>query len=124
MKWFISLFLGFLTNNGVIGRAFDTIDHSMDNETKRQELKYNFINRQLAISAETTIADKWMHFARASFWIGTAIYWNAILADSLFHFDWDVAAIPAPYDTWGFAIVGALFAVDLGLQRIVRGIRR
>jgi hypothetical protein len=42
-----------------------------------------------------------------------------VIADSLFHFEWNVAALPPPLDDWAAAIVAALFLVDGG-ERIAR----
>ena len=59
---------------------------------------------------------------RSLFIYPTGIYYAAIVADSLFRFDWDVAALPAPYDQWGWAIVSALFLAD-GVQLAIRTVR-
>ena len=60
---------------------------------------------------------------RSIFIYPTGFYYAAIVADSLLHFEWNVAALPPPYDQWGFAIVSALFLVD-GAQMVARSVAR
>ncbi|MHA1554812.1 MAG: 3TM-type holin [Alphaproteobacteria bacterium] len=37
------------------------------------------------------------------------VHFSAVVADSLFHFTWDVAALPEPMATWEGWVVGAYF---------------
>ena len=60
---------------------------------------------------------------RSIFIYPTGVYYGAIVADSLLHFEWDVAALPSPYDQWGWAIDSALFLVD-GAQMVARTVVR
>lgn len=38
-----------------------------------------------------------------------AIWWTAVIADSLFHFEWNVAALPKPLNEWAGDMVKWLF---------------
>lgn len=40
-----------------------------------------------------------------------ALWWGAVILDSIFLFDWEVAALPAPLDEWAGWIVAAYFVM-------------
>lgn len=116
-----------LLGGNVLGRILDTVDKKFDNETERERIKSEVTRSyvtaetdRLKIAATLTASDKWMSAGRALFIVPTGVYYSAIIADSLWQFDWNVAALPAPYDAWGAAIVTALFGLDT-VRRIVRG---
>ena len=44
------------------------------------------------------------------------------MADSVFAFSWNVAALPAPLDDWAGAILASLFLVD-GMKGVARAWR-
>ena len=48
---------------------------------------------------------------------------GAVIADSLLHLTWNVAALPAPIGEWSGWIISALFLADSG-ERITRTIMR
>ena len=54
---------------------------------------------------------------RPLFAIPLGIWWAAVIADSLMHFSWNVAALPPPLDEWAGAIITALFLVE-GAERV------
>lgn len=105
------LILNWLTG-GVLDRILTTVDTSINNETQRESIKAEVTKSYVLAMLETNKADKWLSIWRGMFVVPTGIYYSAIILDSLFHWDWNVAALPAPYDTWGAAIVLALFAAD------------
>lgn len=60
---------------------------------------------------------------RLLFALPLAVWWAAVIADSLFRFRWNVAALPAPLDEWAGWIVSALFlaeAVERTATRVAR----
>lgn len=59
---------------------------------------------------------------RLLFVLPLGLWWAAVIADSIFGFAWDVAALPAPLDDWAGGILVSLFLVD-GLQGAVRATR-
>jgi hypothetical protein len=58
---------------------------------------------------------------RPAFAYPLAIYYAAVIADSLFHFTWNVAALPAPIGEWSGWIISAIFLSESG-ERITRTI--
>ena len=58
---------------------------------------------------------------RPAFAYPLAIYYAAVIADSLFHFTWNVAALPAPIGDWSGWIISAIFLSESG-ERITRTI--
>lgn len=59
---------------------------------------------------------------RLMFVVPLGLWWSAVIADSIFAFSWNVAALPSPLDEWAGAILLSLFLVD-GLQGAVRATR-
>ncbi len=58
---------------------------------------------------------------RPAFAYPLALYYAAVIADSLFHFTWNVAALPAPIGDWSGWIISAIFLSESG-ERITRTI--
>ncbi len=58
---------------------------------------------------------------RPAFAYPLAVYYAAVIADSLFHFTWNVAALPAPIGDWSGWIISAIFLSESG-ERITRTI--
>lgn len=59
---------------------------------------------------------------RLLFVVPLGLWWTAVIADSIFSFSWNVAALPSPLDEWAGGILLSLFLVD-GLQGAVRATR-
>jgi hypothetical protein len=60
---------------------------------------------------------------RPAFAYPLAIYYGAVIADSLLHFRWNVAALPAPIGDWSGWIISAIFLSESG-ERITRTLVR
>jgi hypothetical protein len=58
---------------------------------------------------------------RPAFAYPLAAYYGAVIADSLFHFRWNVSALPAPIGDWSGWIISAIFLSESG-ERITRTI--
>lgn len=58
---------------------------------------------------------------RPAFAYPLAAYYGAVIADSLFHFEWDVAALPEPINSWSGAIITSYFVVR-SAEKIARGL--
>ena len=56
---------------------------------------------------------------RPAFAYPLAAYYAAVIADSLLHFRWNVAALPAPIGEWSGWIISAIFLSESG-ERITR----
>ncbi|MAB01097.1 MAG: hypothetical protein CMN87_19810 [Stappia sp.] len=59
---------------------------------------------------------------RLLFVLPLGLWWGAVMADSVFAFSWNVAALPAPLDDWAGAILASLFLVD-GMKGVARAWR-
>lgn len=60
---------------------------------------------------------------RPAFAYPLAIYYGAVIADSLGHFRWNVAALPSPIGDWSGWIISAIFLSESG-ERIARTFAR
>lgn len=60
---------------------------------------------------------------RLLFVLPLGLWWSAVIADSIFSFAWNVAALPPPLDDWAGAILVSLFLVD-GFSAAARRLRR
>jgi hypothetical protein len=60
---------------------------------------------------------------RPAFAYPLAVYYGAVIADSLFHFRWNVAALPVPIGDWSGWIISAIFLSESG-ERITRTLAR
>jgi hypothetical protein len=58
---------------------------------------------------------------RPAFAYPLAVYYAAVIADSLLHFRWNVAALPTPIGDWSGWIISAIFLSESG-ERITRTI--
>ena len=56
---------------------------------------------------------------RLLFVLPLGLWWCAVIADSVFAFSWNVAALPAPLDEWAGIIMASLFLVD-GMKGVAR----
>lgn len=96
------------------------IDASVAIEHVRAELARRQAQRDVLIAEQ----GHWVtRFMRPAFAYPLAVYYAAVITDSLFHFTWNVAALPAPIGEWSGWIISALFLADSG-ERITRTIMR
>ncbi|MEX3008757.1 hypothetical protein [Hoeflea sp. TYP-13] len=109
--------LGWLTG-GTLDRILDSVDHKVDNETERERIKADIIKTHMQAQASLLVSRTW--WFQLFFVIPLGIWFAAVVADSLFHFTWNVAALPPPLDTWAGWIVSSLFLVDGGKAIIGR----
>jgi hypothetical protein len=56
---------------------------------------------------------------RPAFAYPLALYYAAVITDSLFLFDWNVASLPSPIGDWSGWIISAIFLSESG-ERIAR----
>jgi hypothetical protein len=115
--------------SGVLDRVLAHLEARADSETARERVASEVViehvraeieNRRAARDILVAEQGRWLtSLPRPLFAIPLGIWWTAVIADSLFHFDWNVAALPPPLDEWAAAIVAALFLVDGG-ERIAR----
>lgn len=109
--------LGWLTG-GTLDRILDSIDHRLDNETERERIKAELIRTHTLARANLLASRTWWY--QLFFVLPLGVWFSAVVADSIFQFTWNVAALPPPLDMWAGWIVSALFLVDGGKALIGR----
>lgn len=109
--------LGWLTG-GTLDRILDSVDHRLDNETERTRIKADLVRTHTQAQAGLLASRTW--WFQLFFVLPLGLWFTAVVADSIFQFDWNVAALPPPLDQWAGWIISALFLVDGGKALIGR----
>ncbi len=98
----------------------ERIDASVAVEHIRAELARRQAQRDVLLAEQGRLVTSLM---RPAFAYPLAIYYGAVIADSLLHFRWNVSALPAPIGDWSGWIISAIFLSESG-ERITRTIAR
>ena len=109
--------LGWLTG-GTLDRVLDSLDHRIDNETERARIRADLVRTHMHAQASLLAGRTW--WFQLFFILPLGAWFSAVVADSIFHFEWNVAALPPPLDQWAGWIISALFLVDGGKALIGR----
>lgn len=109
--------LGWLTG-GTLDRVLKSVDHRIDNETERDRIKASIIETQLQAQASLLTGRTW--WFQLFFVVPLGIWFTLVIADSIFLWERDIAALPPPLDQWAGWIVSSLFLVDGGKALIGR----
>lgn len=120
MKWLFSTALSWLTG-GTLDRILDSVDHKVDNTTKREEIRADVVKTYANAQANLLVNRTW--WFQLFFVVPLGLWFSCVVADSIFHFSWNVAALPAPLDTWAGWIVSSLFIVD-GTKAVIGRLRK
>ena len=110
--------LGAMQAEAANGVERDRIDAGVAIEHIRAELGRRQAQRDVLIAEQGRLITSLM---RPAFAYPLAAYYGAVIADSLFHFRWNVAALPAPIGDWSGWIISAIFLSESG-ERITRTI--
>jgi len=94
----------------------DQIDASVAVEHIKAELGRRQAQRDVLLAEQGRAVTSLM---RPAFAYPLAIYYAAVILDSLAHFRWNVAALPAPIGDWSGWIISAIFLSESG-ERIAR----
>lgn len=116
--------LGWLTS-GPLDRIFKTVDHSIDNETKREDIKTRAVESYLSAQVSVLTGRGW--WFPLLFLIPAGLHFGAVCIYSIlwcagcrYPQAWTIAALPSPLDQWEGAIVGSLFIGKAGESIIAR----
>lgn len=113
-KWVLGAVTG-----GTLDKILSTIEHRMDDETKKEEIKAEVTKTWINAQAQLLVGRTW--WFQLFFVIPLGLWWTAVIIDSIFGFQsWDVAELPNPLDEWAGWIISALFVVDGGKALIGR----
>jgi hypothetical protein len=128
MSAIVGWLLRFLSG-GVLDKAIDylraraesavereRIEASVAIEHIRAELGRRQTQRDVLLAEQGRLITALM---RPAFAYPLAAYYGAVIADSLVHFTWNVAALPAPIGEWSGWIISAIFLSESG-ERITR----
>lgn len=114
MKWLIKLggaFLGLFTG-GTLDKILDTIDKKMDEGVRKEEIKADVTKTWINAQAALLVGRTW--WFQLFFVIPLGFWWTAVILDSVFGWEHNIAALPKPLDEWAGWIITALFMVDGG----------
>jgi hypothetical protein len=118
-------------SSGILDKTLDALKAEADNETERQQITASVAIEQIKAELGRRQAQRDVLVAeqgrlvtslmRPAFAYPLAVYYAAVIADSLCHFRWNVAALPAPIGDWSGWIISAIFLSESG-ERIARTI--
>jgi len=116
--------LGWLAS-GPLDRIFKTIDTSIDNETKREDIKTRAVESYLSAQVAIMTGRGWwfplLFLVPAGLWFASVCLYSVLFCRGcIFPQTWTVAALPPPLDQWMGAIVGSLFIGKAGGDLIAR----
>jgi hypothetical protein len=129
----ILTFLLRIASSGLLDRVMGAMQARADSAVEREridatvaieEIKAELGRRQA--QRDVLIAEQGRGITalmRPAFAYPLAIYYGAVIADSLFHFRWNVAALPVPIGDWSGWIISAIFLSESG-ERITRTLVR
>ena len=129
----ILTFLLRIASSGLLDRVLGAMQARADSAVEREridatvaieEIKAELGRRQA--QRDVLIAEQGRGITalmRPAFAYPLAIYYGAVIADSLFHFRWNVAALPVPIGDWSGWIISAIFLSESG-ERITRTLVR
>jgi hypothetical protein len=130
MSWLLGVFLKF-ASSGVLDKVLAHLQAQANTEVEREKVTAQVaiahVNEEIArrqAQRDVLIAEQGRlvtAMMRPAFAYPLALYYAAVIADSLFHFTWNVAALPAPIGDWSGWIISAIFLSESG-ERITRTI--
>ena len=128
--------LGFLlrlASSGLLDRVVAALRASADTGVERERITASVAIEQVRAEMARRQAQRDILMAeqgrtitslmRPAFAYPLAVYYAAVIADSLLQFRWNVAALPSPIGDWSGWVVSAIFLSESG-ERITRTIVR
>jgi len=107
-KWIGSFLIG-----GSLDKILDTIEHKMDDETKKEEIKAEVTKKWIDAQSQLLVGRTW--WFQLFFVLPLGFHWACLnFVSALPQYGWVVHPLPAPFDSWAGHIVAALFIVDGG----------
>ena len=115
-------FLGFLVRflgDGILSRVVGYLEKKQDADTTKdghardvavEALKAEIAARQAAAEIVKAEQGWWVTaMIRPAFAYPLALWWAAVIFDSIFHFGWKISALPTPLSEWAGWIVLSFF---------------
>ena len=124
MTWLFSLLVK-IGLGGIIDKTIGYLEKKADRESERDRLKTQIAIEHIRAAVDETrimaefngakLEHQMFWWFLALFIVPLGLWWTAVIADSLFHFEWDVAALPRPLDLWAGDMIRWLFYVGSGV---------
>lgn len=111
LSWIGQGFLRMFTG-GTLDSILDTINKRMDSEVEREKVKADVTKKWIEAQANLLVGRTW--WFQLFFVIPLGLWWTAVILDSIFGWEHNIAALPQPLDEWAGWIISALFIVDGG----------
>ncbi|SDR15796.1 3TM-type holin [Pseudovibrio sp. Tun.PSC04-5.I4] len=115
---------------GVLDRVLGFFETQAKSENEALRIRATVTSEEIRAELDSRRAARDIVLAEQGWWVTAMIrpafawpivIWSgAIVADSLFHFDWNVAALPEPLNEWAGWIVGAYF-LTRPFEKAIRG---
>lgn len=110
---------------GPLDRILKSVDNSVSNETKRDEVKADLAKSYLAAQVSILTGRGWwfplLFLAPAGFWFAAVCVYSVLWCKGCaFPQPWTIAALPPPLDEYMGAIVASLFIGKAGGEIISR----
>lgn len=105
-------FLASIFTGGSLDKILDTINKRMDNDVLREQIKADVTKKWVESQASLLVGRTW--WFQLFFVIPLGLWWTAVILDSIFGWQHNIAALPKPLDEWAGWIISALFIVDGG----------
>lgn len=118
MLWSIGKWVAGWLTGGSLDKILDTINNKISDGTKREEIKAEVTKKWIDAQANLLVGRTW--WFQLFFVIPLGVWWTAVILDSIVGWEHDIAALPAPLDSWAGYIISALFIVDGGKALIGR----
>lgn len=116
--WSVLKMLGGFITGGTLKDLLSTIEKGMDDEVRKEELKAEVTKTWINAQASLLVGRTW--WFQLFFVIPLGMWWTAVILDSIFGWEHDIAALPPPLDEWAGWIISALFIADVSKAVIGR----
>ena len=121
MLWLLKKAAGLLVSvftGGTLEKILDSVNKSMDAGVERERIKGEVTQKWIEAQAALLVGRTW--WFQLFFVIPLGMWWTAVIFDSIFGWEHNIAALPPPLDEWAGWIISALFIVDGGKALIGR----
>ncbi|KZL29428.1 3TM-type holin [Pseudovibrio sp. WM33] len=115
---------------GIVDRVLGHFEARAKSDNEALRIGATVTSEEIRAELESRRAARDIVLAEQGWWVTAmirpafawpiVIHSGAIVADSLFHFEWDVAKLPDPLGTWAGWIVGAYF-LTRPFEKAIRG---
>lgn len=111
-KWIFNIgrTVGGLFTGGSLEAILKTIDKGMNDDVKKEQIKAEVTQTWIKAQAQLLVGRTW--WFQLFFVVPLGFWWSAVILDSVFGWEHNIAALPAPLDEWAAWIITALFIVD------------